>query len=297
MKMRLMRCAALVLSLLLPIAGTAFGQAVELEPPAPGDEELPCIYPRMDQVDAHLRVKVTRSTGGFDFQYLLENRPSASQILESFAIQAFPAGNAIPTQVNPPGWDGLGEMANTRFYTWYTLAGPRGLIPGTWAQGFGFAKADLPAIVTFLSWGKVEPPSFPEGMAPESCEGTDAIENSFKGKTVGPKAPPQPFVPLEFLNYLIALLHDSRQQGWIRVDGIHQSLLAKLLAAKRSLEAGRSEPAKGQLKAFLNEVQAVSCAEFTCPGNKPLTSEAHALLFFNGQYLFERLPASGATTP
>ncbi len=111
----------------------------------------------------------------------------------------------------------------------------------------------------------------------------------FHTKTVGPKAPPATFVPLEFLNYLIALLHDSRQQGWVTVDGIHQSLLAKLLAAKRSLEAGRTQPAKGQLNAFLNEVQAVSCPQFSCPGNKPLTSEAYALLYFNGQFLAERL--------
>jgi len=42
--------------------------------------------------------------------------------------------------------------------------------------------------------------------------------------------------------------------------------------------------------AFVNEVHAVSCPAFTCPGNKPLTSEAYALLFFNGQFLQERLP-------
>lgn len=51
----------------------------------------------------------------------------------------------------------------------------------------------------------------------------------FSPKTVGPKAPPQRFIPIEFLNYSISLLHDSRQLGWIKVDGVHQSLLAKLL--------------------------------------------------------------------
>ncbi len=141
----------------------------------------------------------------------------------------------------------------------------------------------------FLAWNDVEPPSFPDGMAPESCEGDDVIENSFKGKTVGPKAPPATFNPLEFVNYLIALLHDSRQQGWISVDGLYQSLLAKLLATKRSLEAGGSETAGGQMRAFLNEVQAVSCPQFSCPGNTPLTSKAYALLFFNGRFPAERL--------
>jgi len=66
--------------------------------------------------------------------------------------------------------------------------------------------------------------------------------------------------------------------------------LAKLLEAKRALEKGQATVAKNTLNAFLNEVKAVSCQEFNCPGNKPLTSEAYALLYFNGQFLLERLP-------
>ncbi|MCI0372834.1 MAG: hypothetical protein L0214_15985, partial [candidate division NC10 bacterium] len=97
------------------------------------------------------------------------------------------------------------------------------------------------------------------------------------------------FVPLEFLNYLITLVHDSRQLGWIKVDGVHQSLLAKLIAAKRKLEAGDTQGAKDNVNAFLNAVRATSCLEVSCPGNKPETSEAYALLSFNGQFLWERL--------
>ncbi|MGH7371031.1 MAG: FIMAH domain-containing protein [Candidatus Methylomirabilales bacterium] len=106
---------------------------------------------------------------------------------------------------------------------------------------------------------------------------------------MGPKPTPKDFVATEFLNYLITLVHDSRQQGWITRDGAKTSLLAKLTSAKRKLEAGQTKPAKNMLKAFLNEVEATSCQEFECPGNKPLTSEAYALLFFNGQFLWERL--------
>lgn len=92
------------------------------------------------------------------------------------------------------------------------------------------------------------------------------------------------------LNYLIGLVHDSRQQGWIKVDGVAQSLLAKLRTAKRKLEASDDPTAKKLLEAFVHEVRAVSCSDFACPGSKPLTSEAYALLFFNGQYLLDRLP-------
>jgi hypothetical protein len=126
---------------------------------------------------------------------------------------------------------------------------------------------------------------------PENTERLKAIEQAIVVtlKTVGPTAPPKDFVAVEFLNYLISLLHDSRQQGWITGDGAHKSLLAKLSNAKRKLEAGQNHVAKNMLNALLNEVQATSCQQFSCPGNKPLTSEAYALLYFNGQYLWERL--------
>jgi len=63
-----------------------------------------------------------------------------------------------------------------------------------------------------------------------------------------------------------------------------------LINAKRKFEAGDVGVAKNVLGAFLHEVRATSCPEFECPGNEPLTSEAYALLFFNGQYLVDRLP-------
>ncbi len=63
-------------------------------------QEKPCVYPRMDQVNAHVRARVTRSSTGFDYHFAVENRPGASQVLDSFAIQAFPAG-VVPTQISP----------------------------------------------------------------------------------------------------------------------------------------------------------------------------------------------------
>jgi hypothetical protein len=209
----------------------------------------------------------------------------------SFAVEAFSSDGTFFTQLSPANWEASGRIAASAFYVWDSFEEPRGLAAGTPGRVFGLTNAGgLPAIVAFLAWGDVKPPKFAEGEAPSSCENTNVIENSFKGTTVGPKLAPQTLVPIEFLNYLITLLHDSRQQGWIKVDGVHQSLLAKLVNAKRKLESGETAVAKHLLNAFLNEVHAVSCPEFTCPGNKPLTSEAYALLFFNGQFLHERLP-------
>ena len=272
----MVRNLVLALSLLPIIATTAWAQ------------EPPCVFPLADQVNAHLRVRVTRSASAHDYLYSLENRHPAVQSIWTFAVQAFRSEGGSINRVSPPNWRAGGPIVETDFYTWNASDDATILPAGTSATGFGFAQADLPTIVTFLAWGDVEPPSFPRGEAPD-CENTDIIQNSFKGKTVGPKPPPATFVALEFLNYLITLVHDSRQQGWITRDGAKTSLLAKLTNAKRKLEAGETKVAKNMLKAFLNEVDATSCQEFDCPGNKPLTSEAYALLFFNGQFLWERL--------
>jgi hypothetical protein len=162
--------------------------------------------------------------------------------------------------------------------------------PGASARGFGFVRAELPTIVTFLAWGDPQPPTVATGRAPSSCAEADVLENSFHGVTVGPKPPPQPLVPVEFLTYLTTLVHDSRRQGWIRSEGMRETLQAHLQSARRKLETGDPKAARRILETFLKEVRAASCQDFTCQRATALTSEAYALLFFNGQYVMTRLP-------
>lgn len=244
----------------------------------------------MDQVSAYVRARVTQVASGFDYQYFLENRPGAPQALVSFAIEAFSADATPVVQRSPATWESWQRIVGSDFHVWETFQEPRGLAPGASALGFGFKDASLPSITRFLAWGNVQPPTFPEGEAPESCEGSNIIENSFKGKTVGPKPPLKDFVPIEFLNYLISLVHDSRQQGWVREAKETKKLLQDLLKAKRRLEAGDPGKARSALKEFLERVKHEGCRGFHCPKNKALTSEAYALLYFNGKFLQARLP-------
>jgi hypothetical protein len=238
---------------------------------------------------------MTPAASGFDYAYRVENQAAASQVLNAFAVYAEGAGGPL-AQVTPAPWRSAGVIADTNYYRWSIWRAPGGLAAGTAAGGFGFTQAPLPAVARFLAWGKTDLrdlPRFPAGMAPESCEGRDVIQNSFKGTTIGPKPPDSKFVPLSFLNYLISLVHESRQQGWITRDGTHKSLLAKLVAAKRAMEDGLEPTAKQQVGAFVHEVQATACQDFTCGANLPLTSEAYALLYHNGRYLHDRLARPG----
>jgi hypothetical protein len=83
--------------------------------------------------------------------------------------------------------------------------------------------------------------------------------------TVGPKDPAEPFVALELLNHLIALLHESRRLGWIIRDGVHQSMLTKLTTAKRRLEENDVAGARNNVSAVVSEVGGASCTDCELP--------------------------------
>ena len=222
----------------------------------------------------------------------LENGPSYFPFSSEDALQRVPM---VPVGiVGPAGWIyGFGYDDRTPprgFASWGSKDEPFRIFPGQTREGFELTSPGLPGIreailAPSIDWDNV-PDEFEDPTKARALR--DSLD--FTATTVGPKAPPKTFAALESLNYLISLLHQSRQLGWVTRDGAQQSLLAKLVDAKRKLEEGNGKVAKNILNAFLNEVRAGSCQQFTCPGNKPLTSEAYALLFFNGQYLFEQLP-------
>jgi hypothetical protein len=181
-------------------------------------------------------------------------------------------------RIPPPGFAGWGAVDEYAF-----------IRPGSALAWFELTSYGLPGIRDF----EIHPDVDYKNLPPEFA-GVEKMRQLrerlvFRGKTVGPRAPAERFVSLEFLNYLVALVHDSRRHGWIRGEATQKRLLARLTTARGQLERGQIAAAKNTLNAFLEDVQAVSCREFTCPGDTPLTSEAHALLFFNGQFLFERL--------
>ena len=240
-----------------------------------------------------LRIEITRARADAVLSRDgLINGPRYTRYGSEAAFQRVPM---VPVGITgPDNWSyGLGfddQNPPRASAAWGSIDEPFRISPGHSLEGFQLTSPGLPGIRTT----EIEPGIDYDNLPSEYSEEAKArqLRDSliFVTVSVGPKAPPKDFVPLEFLNYLITLLHQSRSNGWITRDGAQQSLLAKLINAKRKLEEGDSKVTKNLLNAFLNEVRADSCQQFTCPGDKPLTSEAYALLFFNGQYLVERLP-------
>lgn len=176
------------------------------------------------------------------------------------------------------------------------------IMPGDAITGLVLTTYGLPSIRDF----KIDPKYIAEdediiakfGITKEELnegnisEYLDAFYESlaWKGKTLGPTAPPANFVAIDFLSYLIDLKHQAAELGWITNPGVEDSLDVKLNQVKAKLQSGDTKTASNILNAFLSEVSAQGCESYdNCPNGKHLSPDAWGLLFFNGKYLLDQL--------
>jgi len=218
----------------------------------------------------------------------LVNGPRFASYGSQYALQAVPT---VPVGIAGPQGStyAIGETQDPTqgFASWGALE-TFNIRPGNSLTGFELKSYGLPGIRDF----RVEPwvaDFVPPDLVEWSQLNAFYQQFTFRGKTVGPVAPKRVFVAIDFLNYLISLVHESYGRAWIKNQDIQQSMVAKLTSAKRQLEQHDNPSAKNLIGAFLNDVNAVACQDFSCPGNDSLSSEGYTLLFFNGHYLFDRL--------
>ncbi|MEX1277268.1 MAG: hypothetical protein WEB62_10335 [Bacteroidota bacterium] len=163
------------------------------------------------------------------------------------------------------------------------------LRPGETVSALVVMSRGLPGIRKF-----VVRPDFNEDLLFPNIEDTtstltfaqmDSIREAgnFYGMTVGPSAPPMSFSPLAWVDTLISYKHRAFALGWIKNQGIVQSLDAKLENAKAQLQRGNKTSARNILQTVINEVEALNDQ-----GNQ-LTSEAYALLKYNAEFLLSKL--------
>lgn len=205
-------------------------------------------------------------SGGSGEQWILQKRPMV------------PVGSEAPK-----GWscnyENLAGFSDGAF-SFGGIDDPYFVNPGS-SLRMTIISAGLPAIRTVL----IEP-YIDTDLLPEEFNLGNKLELlhekvRWTGKGIGPKAPPKVFDASAFIAYLISLKEQSRVEGWIDNDGISNGLGAKLNDAQKKITAGDTKTAKNVLGAFLNDVQAQN--------GKHLTSEAYALLYFNGKYLADHL--------
>ncbi len=202
-------------------------------------------------------------------------------------------------------------------------------------NGFGLMSYGLPGMREFKADPAldVDAEYYPgEESVEDAADPSDAIiakidelndKVSFKGRTIGPTAPPANFQPVKFLDYIVSLKKDAYYQGWIiqkyddrdrdqdrdkdkdkdkdkkdkknekgkdddKETGIMNSLDKKLDRVRAELVKGDNREAIEKLKAFTLEVAALY-KEGKGIRQSHITSEAFALLYYNAQYLIDQL--------
>jgi hypothetical protein len=111
------------------------------------------------------------------------------------------------------------------------------------------------------------------------------------------KSPPDPFVPVAFVDTLINYKHNAYDLGWIGNKGKIKSLDKKLENAQKQINKGNNKTACNILNAFLNELEALyKNHHITEKGGNGhgrsspfITNEAYALLKYNTVYLVKQL--------
>ena len=142
----------------------------------------------------------------------------------------------------------------------------------------------VPGLVRY--WAVPDLVANPARFVDEDGTGDPYLVFADTGTTVGVVPVPAGATPASLVARLLALTQRACDPlGWISKAGICQSLEVKLTHAQSALVAGDVESARGDLRAFANELDAQHGAQ---PG-KAVNDDAYALLGLNAAFLLAQL--------
>lgn len=234
--------------------------------------------PSAAEVSVSVRGSVGVSSGAYLYNYLLISDNSSEQDIESFFVDHI---SSIISLGSPNEW--LGDLSATRdAVMWGAGSSLARIEPGQQLAGFAISSGGLPGIFPFYIRGYRYIPPFEFGMTPDSIIGGDVFENSFKGRTVAPLNPPDPFNGLGFLDTIKSYINESRTLGWIASQDVANNYLGLFTRAKNDLGQEDTVMAVVRLDSVLRQIPIDSVNQ--------LSSESYALLKFNTEYILSRLP-------
>ena len=187
-------------------------------------------------------------------EYMLENSVESTEQLFQFSVDAPSPVLSIPRPQPEQDWRARTSY-RTRSVARWTVLGEQ-MAPGDSSPALIFEAVGLPGIVTHRVRGYVPPPPLTD-MGPVVAPSDPLYENSVLGQTVGIEPFPSDLSPENLVVRLRALTDETcGALGWIDNAGVFNSLRVKLENAERSLLRGRTNAARGQLEALLNELEA-----------------------------------------
>ena len=236
-------------------------------------------YVPMHLLTAEVICQVTLSQHGLIFNYTIKNDSASKQPIGRFSVEKI---FDLVYDINAPHkwqgsyshtWDNLlkwGIISDSRFYPYNFIQ------PSNHLDSISFVcDSILPYITSYYIQGK-NGDSFPDDQY--------IFENSFKGKTISGKNPPDPFIPIDFLDSLLNYNTQSFELGWITNQTTTDKYDSLFNLAKSQLQQNNNTGAKAILQTVLQEVD-IDSTDY-------LTSEAYALVRYNTEYLLDNIPQS-----
>jgi len=225
-----------------------------------------------------VKTKVTKANGSFVYEYNVKNSESSAQSINEFDVYGHDVSYKIADNyyfnVLKPSEEWYGDDRRNSV-TW---AGPT-IKPGHSLGGFSFTAKGLPEIGYAYLRGYNYQWS---GDYRENTSVKDYLNNSVIVKTIAAKLPPEPFVPLAFIDTLTTYVDSSYSLGWITNEQTKDKYNNYFTNTKNYLNQSNNNAAKTELQKVLTDCNTDS--------SSVLTSEAYALLYFNTDYLINRIP-------
>lgn len=243
------------------------------------------VYIPGNLVDPNIEVSVDFNSANnlYTYVYSIENETTAPRLLYSFSIHK----NADITDLNNPTKIWIANIIEREsIVRWHYGRGAiKGIKPGSMETGFSFNSNGMPSIVpafassnTFMGFPDEGPTNLELQNKLDSLEQATQHVNL---NTIGPRRLADDIDNTSLLDTLYSYLNFSCDTTWIENQGICRSLETKLDNTRQQLDHNNNRAASNSLQSFINEVMALK--------DEQLSSEAFALLYFNGQYLLERL--------
>ncbi|MDH4263515.1 MAG: hypothetical protein OEV78_10775 [Spirochaetia bacterium] len=215
------------------------------------------------------------------YEYKLYSKATSIQNIYSLDILVSNKSNFVSETNYPNGWS---SSTFNNLVGWGSNDLKYNLKPGNSLYGFQVVSSGLPGIITYQAQGWVDPPWYPEGMAPPLPPGYDPKKDYVFGKTVGPVPVPNSYSHKKFINNLIVMLVQMTDElHWIdrnKVDTLRW--VNHLKEARDNIKWWKSnKQAIQNIQAFINEVDAQK--------GKHMDLESWAVLKFNAEYLMRQL--------
>jgi len=254
------------------------------------------VEPR-DKISPRMAVAIESSGAGYVYRYALTNEigPRTQQPI-GVVLLPCPGGDPSLSVEPAPGWNASASRTARQPECEFSFR-TAWLEPGQSVGDFIVRSAWLPAPASAWVFGRAKIASLPVSFEIVPDTVVEILENiqgsyfnSIGGREVHTLVPARSPATLDNPSSGLSVIRSDLDRacgelGWITNAGVCRSLEAKLEAAERSLERGNTNSARGQLGAFLQELEAQHGPQ---PG-KHVSDNAYWLLKINVEYVLSRL--------